>query len=66
MTKEEKIELIKKLNTQIDGCEAYVRQLKTGESGTPLGFLKNIEGYINTLRTQVDFYEEWGLNYKGG
>ena len=59
MTKEEKLEFIKKIDTQIDGIESYVREMKKSESQYSNGRQKliTIEGDLRTLRMHLDTYE---------
>ncbi len=59
MTKEEKLECIKKIDTQIDGIESYVREMKKSESQYSNGRQKliTIEGDLRTLRMHLDTYE---------
>lgn len=58
MTKEEKLELVKKLNTQIDGVEAYIRQLKEVEEDDNTWFLHAAESTLSVLRTEIGYYED--------
>jgi len=58
MTKEEKLELVKKLNTQIDGVEAYIRQLKEVEEEDNTWFLHAAESTLSMLRREISYYED--------
>lgn len=58
MMKEEKLELVKKLNTQIDGVEAYIRQLKEGEEDDNTWFLHTAESTLSVLRQEIGLYED--------
>lgn len=58
MTKEEKLELVKKLNTQIDGVEAYIRQLKEVEEDNNIWFLHTAESTLSLLRQEIGLYED--------
>jgi len=58
MTKEERLELIKKLDTQIDGVEAYIRQLnEANEDNDDAWFLRSAECRLDELRTFIGRYE---------
>ena len=59
MSKEEKLENLKTLNTQIDGIESYVREMKKaeGQYSRERIVLNNVEGDIRTLRGHLDTYE---------
>lgn len=59
MTKEEKLEFAKKIDTQIDGIESYVREMKKSESQYSKARQKliNIEGELRTLRAYLETYE---------
>ena len=59
MTKEEKFEFAKKIDTQIDGIEAYVREMKKSESqySNARQKLITVEGDIRTLRMHLDTYK---------
>lgn len=58
MTKEEKLELVKKLNTQIDGVEAYIRQLKEVEEEDNIWYLSSAEATLSILRHEIGYYED--------
>lgn len=58
MTKEEKFELIKKLDTQIDGVEAYIRQLEESETEWDTFFLRMAEKTLSMLRREIKYYEK--------
>ena len=58
MTKEEKLELIKKLDTQIDGVEAYIKQLnEANEDNDDAWLLRSAESRLDGLRTFIGCYE---------
>lgn len=59
MTKGEKLELVKKLNTQVDGVEAYIRQLKeVEEDDDNMWFLHAAESTLSVFRTEIGYYED--------
>ena len=58
MTKEEKLELIKKLDTQIDGVEAYIRQLEENGTESDTFFLRMAEKTLSMLRREIKYYEK--------
>ncbi len=59
MTKEERLELIKKLNTQIDGVEAYIGQLnEVNEDNDDAWLLRCAESRLDMLRTFIGCYED--------
>ena len=58
MTKEEKLELIKKLDTQIDGVEAYIRQLEEAGTECDTFFLRMAEKTLSMLRREIKYYEK--------
>ena len=64
MTKEEKLELVKKLNTQVDGVEAYIRQLKEAETDNDVWFLHAAESTLGALRKEIGYYEDIELKQK--
>ena len=57
MTKEERIEILKKLNTQLDGVNAYLRQLEQGEGNKRWHSLASAKGALEVLRSFVEWYE---------
>lgn len=57
MTKEERTEILKKLNTQLDGVDAYLRQLEEGEDDKHWHSIVSAQGTLEVLRTFVEWYE---------
>ena len=62
MTKEEKLKLVKKLYTQIDGVEAYIRQLNEAEVSDSEWYLYSAESTLSVLRKEIQCYEVVELN----
>lgn len=58
MTKEERIEILKKLSTQIDGVESYLRQLEEGEDDKHWHCIVSAQGTLRVLREFLEWYEE--------
>lgn len=58
MTKEERIEILKKLSTQIDGVESYLRQLEEGEGDKHWHCFVSAQGTLRVLREFLEWYEE--------
>ena len=55
MTKEEKLELINKIGTQIDGAESYLVKLKDDEHEISVGCIMR---HITVLRTMLQSMED--------
>ena len=57
MSKEERLELIKKLNTQLDGVESYLKQLEEGEDDKHWQCIVSAEGTLQVMREFLEWYE---------
>ena len=57
MTKEEKLELIKKADTQLDGFENYIQQLGL-QRGVPFIEMCNAYTHISDLRRDLEIMAE--------
>ena len=57
MSKEERIEILKKLNTQLDGVDAYLSQLEEGEDDKHWYCIVSAQGTLNLMREFLEWYE---------
>ena len=57
MSKEERIEILNKLNTQLDGVDAYLRQLEEGEDDKHWHCIVSAQGTLSLMREFLEWYE---------
>lgn len=57
MTKEEKLELISKIETQVDGAESYLKQLLMKDDDGYWPYLPIAFGCIHRLRKTLEEYK---------